>query len=57
MNKEGNIYVCTAVSLQIFNSKGKFICIINIPILPVSICFGYDNMKTLYMTYYNKVSR
>ncbi|HOU01207.1 MAG TPA: SMP-30/gluconolactonase/LRE family protein [Bacteroidales bacterium] len=55
IDKEGNIYVGTAVGLQIFTSKGEFIGIVNTPILPVSVCFGDDDMKTLYLTCYNNV--
>jgi gluconolactonase len=53
----GNIYVATYAGLQIFNSRGEFIGIINLPVFPVSCCFGGEDMKTLYMVGYTKVYR
>jgi gluconolactonase len=53
----GNIYVATYSGLQIFNGRGEFIGIINLPVFPVSCCFGGEDMKTLYMVGYNKVYR
>jgi gluconolactonase len=53
----GNIYVATYAGLQIFSSRGDFIGIINLPVFPVSCCFGGEDMKTLYMMGYNKVFR
>ncbi|GAJ18316.1 unnamed protein product, partial [marine sediment metagenome] len=46
----GNIYVATYMGLQIFNKKGEFIGIINLPVFPVSCCFGDEDMKTIYAT-------
>jgi len=53
----GNIYVATYAGLQIFNGRGEFIGIVNLPVFPVSCCFGGEDMKTLYMVGYNKVYR
>jgi gluconolactonase len=53
----GSIYVATYAGLQIFSSRGDFIGIINLPVFPVSCCFGGEDMKTLYMMGYNKVFR
>jgi len=53
----GNLYVATYAGLQIFNPKGGFVGIVNLPVFPVSCCFGGDDMKTLYMTCYNRVYR
>jgi len=53
----GNIYVATYAGLQIFNSQGGFIGLINLPVYPVSCCFGGEDMKTLYMVGYDKVYR
>jgi gluconolactonase len=53
----GNIYVATYTGLQIFNSRGDFIGIVNLPVYPVSCCFGGEDMKTLFMVGYNKVYR
>jgi gluconolactonase len=55
IDKMGNVYVGTYVGLQIFNSKGEFIGIVNFPSFPVSVGFGGDDMKTLYVVSYNKV--
>lgn len=55
VDEEGNIYVATLIGIQILNAKGEFVGIINFPIVPVSCCFGGDDMKTLYATCYNKV--
>lgn len=51
----GNIYVATYMGLQIFNKKGEFIGIINLPVFPVSCCFGDEDMKTIYATCYDKI--
>jgi gluconolactonase len=53
----GNIYVATYAGLQIFNNAGVFIGLINLPVYPVSCCFGGDDLKTLYMVGYDKVYR
>ena len=55
IDKEGNIYVGTAVGVQIFDSEGAFVGIVNTPILPVSVCFGDDDMKTLYIASYSNI--
>ncbi|MFC4221135.1 SMP-30/gluconolactonase/LRE family protein [Flagellimonas marina] len=51
----GNIYVATYYGVQIFNSEGNYIGMINLPSFPVSLCFGGEDMKTLYMVSYDKV--
>ena len=51
----GNLYVATYLGLQIFSAKGEFIGVVNTPTFPVSVCFGGDDMKTLYLTSFNKV--
>ncbi len=55
IDKNGNLYVATYAGVQIFNSKGEFAGMINLPSFPVSVCFGGDDMKTLYMVSYSKV--
>lgn len=55
IDKEGNIYVGTYYGVQIFNNKGEFLGMINLPSFPVSLCFGDDDMKTLYIVSYSKV--
>lgn len=55
IDKMGNIYVGTYYGVQIFNSKGAFIGMINLPSFPVSLCFGDTDMKTLYIVSYSRV--
>jgi gluconolactonase len=55
IDKMGNIYVATYYGVQIFNSKGEFVGMINLPSFPVSVCFGDNDLKTLYIVSYNKV--
>ena len=55
IDKNGNIYVCTYMGVQIFNNTGKFVGMINLPSFPVSLCFGDADMKTLYIVSYKNV--
>jgi gluconolactonase len=55
IDKEGNIYVATNNGVQIFNSKGGYVGMINLPSFPVSLCFGGDDMKTLFIVSFSKV--
>jgi gluconolactonase len=55
IDKMGNIYVATYYGVQIFNNKGGFVGMINLPHFPVSLCFGDDDMKTLYIVSYSWV--
>jgi gluconolactonase len=55
IDKQGNLYVATYYGVQIFNSKGEFVGMINLPSFPVSLCFGDNDMKTLYIVSYSKV--
>jgi len=55
IDKQGNIYVATYYGVQIFNNKGEFVGMINLPSFPVSLCFGDSDMKTLYIVSYSKV--
>lgn len=55
IDKQGNIYVATYYGVQIFNGKGEFVGMINLPSFPVSLCFGDEDMKTLYIVSYSKV--
>lgn len=55
IDKEGNIYVATYYGVQIFDKTGKFVGMINMPSFPVSLAFGDDDMKTLYIVSYSKV--
>jgi gluconolactonase len=51
----GNLYVATYYGVQIFNAKGEFVGMINLPSFPVSLCFGDADLKTLYIVSYSKV--
>jgi gluconolactonase len=55
IDKQGNLYVATYYGVQIFNSRGEYVGMINLPSFPVSLCFGDDDMKTLYIVSYSKV--
>ena len=55
IDKQGNLYVATYYGVQIFNNKGEFVGMINLPSFPVSLCFGDSDMKTLYIVSYSKV--
>ncbi|HOU03009.1 MAG TPA: SMP-30/gluconolactonase/LRE family protein [Bacteroidales bacterium] len=55
IDKMGNIYVGTYYGVQIFNPKGEFVGMINLPHFPVSLCFGDEDMKTLYIVSYSWV--
>jgi gluconolactonase len=55
IDKAGNLYVCTYYGVQIFNKDGKFVGMINLPSFPVSLCFGDNDMKTLYIVSYKNV--
>lgn len=55
IDKQGNIFAGTYVGVQIFNAKGEFVGIINTPTFPVSVCFGDDDMKTLYIASYSYI--
>lgn len=55
IDKQGNLYVATYYGVQIFNSTGEYVGMINLPSFPVSLCFGDTDMKTLYMVSYSKV--
>ena len=57
IDKKGNLYVATYYGVQILNSKGEFVGMINLPSFPVSLCFGDDDMKSLYIMSYSKVYR
>jgi len=55
IDKMGNLYVGTYYGVQIFNSKGEYAGMINVPSFPVSVCFGDNDMKTLYIVSYSRV--
>jgi gluconolactonase len=55
IDREGNIYVATYNGVQIFDNKGGYVGMINLPSFPVSLCFGGDDMKTLFIVSFSKV--
>jgi len=55
IDQMGNLYVGTYYGVQIFNAKGEYIGMINLPTFPVSLCFGDTDMKTLYIVSYSRV--
>jgi gluconolactonase len=55
IDKAGNLYVATYYGVQIFNSGGEYVGMINLPTFPVSLCFGDADMKTLYIVSYSWV--
>lgn len=55
IDQMGNLYVGTYYGVQIFNAKGEYIGMINLPTFPVSLCFGDANMETLYIVSYSRV--
>lgn len=57
IDKAGNLYVATYYGVQIFNADGEFLGMINVPSFPVNLCFGDDDMKTLYIVSYSNVYR
>ncbi len=57
IDTQGDLFVATYFGLQIFNARGEFVGVVNTPVFPVSCCFGGDDMKTLFLTGFNKVFR
>ena len=55
IDTDGNLYVATYYGVQIFDKEGSFVGMINLPNFPVSLCFGGDDMKTLYIVSYKYV--
>ena len=57
IDTQGDLFVATYLGLQIFNARGEFVGVLNTPVFPVSCCFGGDDMKTLFLTAFNKIYR
>ena len=55
VDTDGNLYVATYAGLQIFNSDGEFVGVVNMPTVPVSVTFGGEDFDTLYITSYDKI--
>ena len=50
IDEKGNVYLCTALGLQVFDSKGAALGVIEIPEQPANCTFGGADGKTLYVT-------
>jgi gluconolactonase len=50
IDTDGNIYVATNMGIQIFDPNGAFIGIVHLPVKPISIVFGGDDLSTIYCT-------
>ncbi len=46
----GNLYIASALGIQVFNPEGKLLGIIEFPEQPANVTFGGPEMKTLYVT-------
>jgi len=55
VDTDGNLYVASYAGLQIFDSEGVFVGMINMPTVPVSVTFGGADNSTLYITSYDKI--
>ncbi|MFC1573982.1 SMP-30/gluconolactonase/LRE family protein [Candidatus Latescibacterota bacterium] len=56
MDEKGHIYVATQIGIQIIcPDTGANLGIINFPVMPVSCCFGGDDMQTLYAACYDRI--
>jgi gluconolactonase len=47
---KGNLYIASELGVQVFNSKGELLGIMEIPEQPSNLTFGGPDMKTLYVT-------
>ena len=47
---KGNVYITTAIGVQVFNSHGKQLGVIKFPEQPANVTFGGPEGKTLYVT-------
>jgi gluconolactonase len=50
MDSKGNLYITSALGLQVFNSSGELLGIIALPEQPANVKFGGTDLKTLYVT-------
>ncbi|MBW3470294.1 SMP-30/gluconolactonase/LRE family protein [Arthrospiribacter ruber] len=55
IDTEGNLYVATYYGVQIFNSAGQYIGMVNLPTFPISLSFGGEDMQTLYIVSFSNV--
>lgn len=50
VDTEGNLYIASAVGIQVFDKNGTSQKIINIPETPTNVAFGGKDWKTLFIT-------
>jgi len=50
IDTKGNLYIASALGIQVFNPEGKLLGIIKFPEQPANVTFGGPEMKTLYVT-------
>jgi gluconolactonase len=50
MDGKGNLYITSALGLQVFNPSGELLGIIALPEQPANVKFGGADLKTLYVT-------
>ncbi len=50
MDSKGNLYITSALGLQVFNPSGELLGIIALPEQPANVKFGGSDLKTLYVT-------
>jgi gluconolactonase len=50
IDTKGNLYITSAIGLQVFDPSGKLLGVISIPEQPSNCAFGGVNRKTLYVT-------
>ena len=50
IDEQGNLYIATALGLQVFSAEGKLLGIIEFPEPPANATFGGKDRKTLYVT-------
>lgn len=56
-DEKGNVYLTTIMGIQIFSPDGGYIGNIHFPFMPVNLCFGGDDGKTLYVNCNDRVYR
>lgn len=50
IDTKGNLYITSALGIQVFDSEGKQLGIIPFPQQPANVTFGGKDLKTLYVT-------
>ncbi len=50
VDSSGNLYVTSALGVQVFSQNGKLLGIIEVPEHPANVTFGGPENKTLYIT-------